>query len=175
MGWSQTHMWWIKIRRDISNVEVPSEEWGVLAAHWAPQPRVPLPGIEVPITLAIKTSGDCGWGKQRVSGIPGVPLKRPTHGFNGTYLLWAPVLASGLWLEGQLSPRQKYWQRPLSLFLSSTPHSWQADAISESPSTWLSLFIQPWWFPNTLPHPTCWPTQPVSSGFYIGTACLAHA
>ena len=29
MGWSHTHMWWLKIRRDISAVESPTEEPGV--------------------------------------------------------------------------------------------------------------------------------------------------
>ena len=42
MSRSHTHMWWLKIGRTISSVEVPPEELGVSAPPEAPQPRVPV-------------------------------------------------------------------------------------------------------------------------------------
>ena len=36
VGWSHTHMWQIKIRRDISAIEVPPEAQRVLAQHQSP-------------------------------------------------------------------------------------------------------------------------------------------
>ena len=33
------------------------------------------------------------------------------------------------------------------------PQSWQAGAISETPSTWLTLFALPWRSPEALSHP----------------------
>ena len=47
---ASTLVWRIKIGRDISAAEVPSEEQGVPAPHQAPHLRVPVPGREVPIT-----------------------------------------------------------------------------------------------------------------------------
>lgn len=47
-GWSHTHVWRLRIGRDVSAVEVPLG--GVLAPHRAPRPRAPVPGREVPTT-----------------------------------------------------------------------------------------------------------------------------
>ena len=44
VGWSHTHMWQIKIRRDISAMEGPLEDRGVPAPHQAPELMVPVPG-----------------------------------------------------------------------------------------------------------------------------------
>ena len=54
-GWSHIHVWWVKIRRDISAVEVASEEEGVPASDQVLQPRVPVPGMEVAVTSGYKT------------------------------------------------------------------------------------------------------------------------
>ena len=51
--------------------------------------------------------------------------------------------------RGRLSHRHKCWQWPLFLCWALPQHSQQADTISESPSTWLTLFAPHWW-----PHPT---------------------
>ena len=40
--------------------------------------------------------------------------------------------------------------------------SCQAGAISETPSTWLTLFDPPWRSPETLPHPNYNPTPPAA-------------
>ena len=43
----------------------------------------------------------------------------------------------------KLSPRQNCWQRPLFLFCAFPAQSQQADAISETPSTWLTCLTHP--------------------------------
>ena len=60
-------------------------------------------------------------------------------------------------------------------FLSPSPQSQQAGAISETPSTWLPLFATPWWFPEALPHPTFRHNRTVSSGCSIPLLVLAYA
>ena len=54
MGCSHAHVCWLKIRRDILAVEVPHEEHGGPAPHQIPQPRVFVPGREVPIASGCK-------------------------------------------------------------------------------------------------------------------------
>ena len=46
-----THVWQIKIERDITAAEILSEELRVPAPYQAPQPRVQVPEREVPITF----------------------------------------------------------------------------------------------------------------------------
>ena len=76
---------------------------------------------------------------------------------------------------GQLSLRQRCSKRPL--FCSSSEpcptklQRQQLVAISETPSSWLTLFAPPCWYPNALPHWTFRPTQ-ASRGFSIQVACL---
>ena len=54
MGWSHTHMWQIKLRRDILAVKLTPEGQRTLNPHQAPQSRVPEPGREVLITSGYK-------------------------------------------------------------------------------------------------------------------------
>ena len=56
MGWSHTHVWQLRIGRDISAAEVPLEERGVPAPYQAPQPRPLVPGKRVP-TISVKIAG----------------------------------------------------------------------------------------------------------------------
>ena len=85
-------------------------------------------------------------------------------------------LASGLELEGLLSPRQKCWQRPLFLWWVFPTQSQQAGTISESPSTCLILFAPPWWFPGALTHPKFFgPPKLFSVAFLYIWLVLAHA
>ena len=57
---------------------------------------------------------------------------------------------SGIKVEagGQLSPRQKGGQK----LLPTEPQSWQAGAITETLSTWLSLFAPLWRSLETTSH-----------------------
>ena len=50
MSWSYTHVWQLKIGRNVGAAEVPAEEQRVLVPHQAAQPRVAVPGGKVPIT-----------------------------------------------------------------------------------------------------------------------------
>lgn len=43
----------------------------------------------------------------------------------------------------QFSPGLKCWQAPVSLVKKGV----------KSPVTWITLVVQPWWFPRTPPHP----------------------
>ena len=52
------------------------------------------------------------------------------------------------------------------------PQSWQAGVISETPSTWLTLFDLHWRSPETPTHPTYEPTQ---ADFLYEWLVLAHA
>lgn len=51
-GWSHTHVRWLKIRRDILDAEVPTEEQEVLTPHWALQARASVLGRGVQTTSA---------------------------------------------------------------------------------------------------------------------------
>ena len=66
----------------------------------------------------------------------------------GTSGIWKETEASGIKARagGQLFHRQKGRQRHMSFFYPSTAESqsWQAGGISETPSTWLTLFAPPW-------------------------------
>ena len=74
---------------------------------------------------------------------------------------------------GQTSPSQK--GRQLPLFWTFSPmesQSWQAGAISETPSTGLTLFATTWGSPETLSHPNYGPTH---TAFPYKWLVLAHA
>ena len=58
MAWCHTHVWQIKIGRDISAAQFPPKKQGAQPPHQDPQLRVPVPGIEVPITSHCKNQ----WG-----------------------------------------------------------------------------------------------------------------
>ena len=80
MGWSHTQVWQIKIGRDISATEDLPEEGGIPAQHQTPQPRVPVPGREVPISSGCKKPA--GIEAERDRGLlesQAFPLKEPTH------------------------------------------------------------------------------------------------
>ena len=72
---------------------------------------------------------------------------------------------SGIKVEagGQLSPRQKGGQK----LLPTEPQSWQAGAIFETLSTWLTLFAPPWKSPEILSHPIYGSIQAVNRDFSI--------
>ena len=44
---------------------------------------------------------------------------------------------------------------PMFLCWALSPQSQQLGSISVSPSTWLALFVPPWWFPENPRHPSC--------------------
>ena len=60
------------------------------------------------------------------------------------------------------------WAEAIVPFLKLHPQSQQAGAISENPSTWLTVFDQPWRFPETRTHPPYGPTQAVFSMWMAG-------
>ena len=88
MGWSLTHVWQLKIRRDISAVEIPLEEKGVPDLHQAPQLRYLVLGREVPITSGCENHWRL-WLEMENCWSPGVLLKGLTCGLTGsqTHLL----------------------------------------------------------------------------------------
>ena len=52
-------------------------------------------------------------------------------------------IREGAGKEGQLSPRQKWWQRPLFLWWALSPQSQHVGAMSETPSTWFIPLLCP--------------------------------
>ena len=90
----------------------------------------------------------------------------------GTYKEKLNCLGSGRGLEGQLC-----LGRHNSSCMEPSPHpacrSRWVGAKSESPSTCLTLFTTSRWFPETLPHPTCWPPQDAFRSFSIQTTYLS--
>ena len=55
----------------------------------------------------------------------------------------------------------------LSPWTPTEPENWQASAISEIPSTWLTLLALLQRSPETLSHPNYGPIQTVNLGFSI--------
>ena len=51
--------WWLKIRRDISAVEVAPEDQRVPSLTPGPQVQGSTAREKFPLLLAVKTSGDC--------------------------------------------------------------------------------------------------------------------
>ena len=149
-----------KISGGISDAEVPPEERGVPNPHQVPKPRVPVPGREVLVTSGCENQQRL-WLRQRESGSSSLTACAQTYSNSlalssstGTVAWKTPGGLASRWeLQGQLSPRQKWWQRPLFIFWACHTQSLQAGAISESPSTWLTLFSLPERFPETPPHP----------------------
>ena len=74
---------------------------------------------------------------------------------------------------GKLSPRQKN-HYPFSEPSPTEPQSWQVGAISETISTWLTLFAPPWRIPETISHPTYGLTQMVTETFPYKCMILAY-
>lgn len=54
MGWAHSYVWQMKIGRDILASEVPPEVQGGLSPTPDPEPRVPVPERDVPITSGCK-------------------------------------------------------------------------------------------------------------------------
>lgn len=63
--------------QDFSAGEVLPEEPGVPAPDQAPQPGVPGPGKEVPITSGCESQQDFLVAETEAAGVPSVPLKGP--------------------------------------------------------------------------------------------------
>ena len=127
VGWSHTHVWGIKIRKDISAMEAP---WGVRGPSPTPGPltqgscdrKISPHNFWLEIPAGMEAKGDIGLLESQA-----VPLKGPAHGFTQLHSLWAPALGQQLerkqghigrnwivwhqgesWGRGQLSARQKY-------------------------------------------------------------------
>ena len=151
-----------KFGRYMSATEVPPKEWLVQTAHQNPQPTVLMPERQFPLTFGYKNSRYCGQVRQRVFWSPRQYLLMGPHtqllrlppselqywgsSLKGTRNTWGETELYGIRAKarGQLSARRKWWQRPLFLFWALLPKSQQVGTVSETPSTWLSLFASPW-------------------------------
>lgn len=154
------------------SAEVSQEEPGAPSPQWAPQPRIPVLGIEW--FLAMKNSGDCNWVRQGLlesgaTGLQGPILGRraaaqKTPETKGEEL---NCLASGLTLKGS-------WWVPLFFCWAFPCHNLQEQACikPESPSTCLILYFHAG-DSEILYYPTCRPTPASLSSFSIETACLS--
>ena len=156
MGWSLTHVWWIKIREGYLRSKEPS----------------PITDCPAQGSSARKISPHNFWlqksagfeSVEETSGDQAVPLKEPTH--EPTHGLTYSAQVPWWQLEGQWWHSGRDWsvwhhgeQRPLPLFWALPLQSQQAGAISETPSTWLTLSDPSWRSPEPLPHPTYGTTQ----------------
>ena len=152
-----------------------SWEWGAPAPHQAPSPGFQCQEDLVPITAGYKhQQGLIQWKKLLES--QAVPLKEPPHGLTQIHSLWAlcitRVAAWMVWVTyGEelkcLVSREELGDSYLSdrklgrihcPFLSPSlikPQSLQDCTISETPSTWPTLFTPPWRSPEILPYPNC--------------------
>lgn len=75
-SWPHTYLWWLRIRRDFSATEGPSEEPGVLVPYWTPQLRVSK--REAPtISVCDKQQGfqSSGWARWKSAGNRGILLR----------------------------------------------------------------------------------------------------
>lgn len=133
-------------------MEVTLEEKRVPAPQQHPPAKVPGLGREFPITPGCENQGDCGRLRHKAVGV----LRLKNLHWKGSRNIWgatelsnkgsSKVIVGGneLFSEGSgLSHRQKCWQGPLCLFLSSSPQSQQEDTIYESLLIWLKLFAHP--------------------------------
>lgn len=77
MGWTHTHVWWLRIWKNILVAKIPLEEWGIPAPYRAPQSGAPVLGREAPTIsgykktvriLSIRV-------KEKAAGNPGILLK----------------------------------------------------------------------------------------------------
>ena len=89
-----------------------------------------------------------------------------------TYKQEVNCLASGWELEGQLSPRQKCWQRPLFLYWDFQPTEPEGGCHVCVSITWITLLALPWWFPKVPPHPNFGPNQNVSIWMACHGSCF---
>lgn len=162
-------MWWLKIRRDISVVEVPLWEVTGPSPHQAPQARVPVTGREVPLTSGCENQLRLWLRRERLQSqvllLKGLnaqtylltdSLGAAAQKVTGTDGEEVSCLSSGRELEGQLSCRQE--MADALLLCCSCPltacRRTNADIIPESPSSWLTLLAPP--------YPIYSPPKPVS-------------
>ena len=85
--WSQTHVRQRKIGRDILATEFFLEERGVPVPHQDPQPRVPVPGREGPITSGCENQKGLWMSEIEAFGDPGISLNEPVHRLTQNHLL----------------------------------------------------------------------------------------
>lgn len=173
------------------------EEWGLPAPHQASQPKLPVLWREVTTTSMYETSEDYGWVRWRMVGVPGIPLKGPTHGTHWwTHSLWAPVLGQKLgrcwrhtgrnWISGfrmrdggaAFSQTKELAASRSHCFLLGPSPTQPAHASGHS--CWVCINLTttlslPWWFPDTSPHPTCGPPKLLPVTFPYKQPVLAHA
>ena len=182
--WSQTHVRQRKIGRDILATEFFLEERGVPVPHQDPQPGVPVPGREGPIT-----SGWLWMSEIEAFGDPGISLNEPVHRLTQNHLLWVLMLGQKLERhQGCMGRDWRVWHQGESWrgsfppnrstgrghrFLAEHYHPWS----QKTGTIWVSIngantLCPICWFPETPSHPTWAPTQADSSGFSIWTACL---
>lgn len=98
MGWSHTHVWWLRSGRYVLAVEVLLEERGVPGPHQFPQDGPPLSGRGVLTISGCENHQEFYLGEKEVCWKPRHPLKRPMNRLNRwwMHLLWALVLGSTL-------------------------------------------------------------------------------
>ena len=160
-GWSHTHLWWIKIRRNTSAAEVPSEDWRVPTPQQALQSRV----------LSVKTSQNWGWERQRASGVPSSSSQRVG---TWTYLDSLPLSSSagvadwkepGWWFRGRDSflPERNAGRGHCCFSETPAPHSTESAGRCY---IWVSIrwaytldptLVVPWdsVLPDLWAHPSC--------------------
>lgn len=69
MFWSHNHVWWLRIGRDISAAEVPTEDGAIPVPHWAPQPGAPVKARGVLATAGCKNQQtQSGWDTTEAFG-----------------------------------------------------------------------------------------------------------
>lgn len=74
-GWPHTHVWQSKIERDISVVEVLTEEHHLLVPHQGPQLGAPVIKQESAQQVVLKISKDAVQVRWSASGDPDILLK----------------------------------------------------------------------------------------------------
>lgn len=93
-------MWWLRIRRDISAVDVPPEERGVPAPHWAPQLGALVPGRRIPTTSGCENQWGFRLGEMEGCWKPRHPPTGPVHRLKSQTF----TLSSSKWTAGQKVP-----------------------------------------------------------------------
>ena len=155
MGWSYTHVWEIKIRRDISGERGPS-----------PILHSPAQGSSArkmsPWFLAVKPSRDWSCGRQNLLKPQAVPLKKPMHRLIWIHSLWAPVW--GQHIERQQRHKGRNW------IVWHQGESWgtafsQTEVLADAIVTFLSR-------PPTEPQTSRW--VPYLRLHQPGSHCLPH-
>ena len=177
---SHTLTWWIKMRRDISAAEIPTEECKVPDQHQATHLKVPVLGREVTsgceithnfwLRKPVKTMAEIKhfWSPRRSSSRARAWTYSDGDSLNSSSKSTREELnglALGEGRRGGFFPTHKCWQRPLFLCWTLSPQSQQVPYLRLHH---LANTVIPWdpTPPNLLSTPVA------SSGLSIRTAGL---